>query len=141
MTFDLIVADMPLAAANSKAPHFNYTLWHLVEHMRIAQHDILEFILDPDYQSPPWPEGFWPAEEQRVDQSGWQHSLSQYRRDLQRVRDLIEAPATDFFAPIAHAADYTIFRQILLLADHNAYHLGELITLRQVLKQPPPEKW
>ncbi len=141
MTFDLIVAEMSLDVANTKAPHFNYTPWQLVEHMRIAQHDILEFVLDPGYQSPPWPEGFWPAEDAIVDQAGWQDSLAQYRRDLERVQDLIRAPETDFFAPIPHAPDYTIFREILLIADHNAYHLGELITLRQVLDLPPPEKW
>jgi hypothetical protein len=141
MTFDMIVADMPLQASNTKAPHFNYTPWHLVEHMRIAQHDIIEFVLDPDYQSPPWPEGFWPAEDEVADEDSWQESLALYRRDLERVLDLVRAPKTDFFAPIPHARDYTIFREILLVADHNAYHLGELITLRQVLNLPPPDKW
>jgi len=141
MTFDMIVAEMPLAAANTKAPFFSYTPWHLVEHMRIAQHDILEFVLDPEYRSPPWPEGFWPAEDAIVDQGGWQDSLARYRRDLERVQDLVRAPETDFFAPILHAPDYTIFRQILLVADHNAYHLGELITLRQALDALPPDKW
>lgn len=141
MTFDMIVADMPLAAANARPSHFNYTPWHLVEHMRIAQHDILQFILYPDYQSPPWPEGFWPAKDESVDQDGWERSLSQYRDDLVAVQELIHDPDTDFFAPIPHATDFTIFREILLVADHNAYHLGELITMRQVLDMPPPDKW
>lgn len=141
MTFEMIVANLPLAAANTRPPHFNYTPWHLVEHMRLAQYDILEFIVDPDYQSPPWPEGFWPAADQLVDQSGWQRSLAQYNQDLTRVLELIREPRTDFFAPLPHATGYTIFRQILLIADHNAYHLGELITMRQVLNQPPADKW
>jgi hypothetical protein len=141
MTFDMIVEDMPLAAANTKPPHFNYTPWHLVEHMRIAQHDILEFVLDPDYKSPPWPEGFWPEEDEMTDEAGWQKSVVGYLKELRRVEELIRAPKTDFFAPIPHAPDYTIFREILLVADHNAYHLGELITLRQVLNAVPPDKW
>jgi hypothetical protein len=141
MTFDMIVADMPLATANAKAPHFPYTPWHLVEHMRIAQHDILQFVLDPAYRSPSWPEEFWPAEDTVVDRAGWDQSLALFRQDFEQVQNLIRDPETDFFAPIPHAPDYILFRQILLIADHNAYHLGELITLRQVLAAPPPDKW
>jgi hypothetical protein len=141
MPFDMIVAEMPLGATNSKPPNFNYTPWHLLEHMRLAQHDILEFIRDPEYQSPPWPEGFWPPEDKTTDEAGWQRSVSRFQADLAAIRELVRSKDTDFFAPIPHARDYTIFREVLVVADHNAYHLGELITLRQVLHALPPEKW
>jgi uncharacterized damage-inducible protein DinB len=140
MTFDPIVAKMPLAAANTRPPHFNYTPWHLLEHMRRAQLDILKFIKDPDYASPPYEE-FWPDQEEKATAGKWRRSVSDFRAGLDQAMELARAPETDFFSPLPHAPDYTIFRELLLIADHNAYHLGELITLRQFLQVPPPEKW
>jgi len=140
MTFDLIVAEMPLGAANTRPPHFNYTPWHLLEHMVRAQRDILNFVKDPDYVSPPYEE-FWPDREELATAEKWQRSASEFRSGLDEAISLARAPHTDFFSPLPHAPAYTVFRELLLIADHNAYHLGELITLRQLLKVPPPEKW
>jgi uncharacterized damage-inducible protein DinB len=140
MTFDLIVAGMPLAAANTRPPHFNYTPWQLLEHMVRAQRDILEFVKDPDYVSPPYEE-FWPDPEELAKAKDWQRSATEFRAGLDEALALAGDPETDFFSPLPHAPGYNIFRELLLIADHNAYHLGELITLRQLLNAPPPEKW
>jgi len=140
MTFNLIVAEMPLAAANTRPPHFNYTPWQLLEHMVRAQRDILEFVKDPDYVSPPYAE-FWPDPEEQATTKMWQLSAAEFRAGLDEAIALAGAPDTDYFSPLPHAPGYNIFRELLLIADHNAYHLGELITLRQFLNAPPPEKW
>jgi hypothetical protein len=140
MPFDMIVAEMPIEAANRKPPHFNYTPWHLLEHMRRAQNDILEFINDPDYETPPYDE-FWPAEDEMADEAQWRQTVEKFRAGLEEAKALVVSPTTDFYGPIPHARDYTIYREILLIADHNAYHLGELAALRQILNVPPPDKW
>ncbi len=140
MTFDLIVAEMPLAAANTKPPHFNYTPWQLLEHLGRAQLDILKFVKDPDYVSPPYEE-FWPDPEEKATAEKWRRSVAGFRADLDKAMALARSPETDFFSPIPHAPDYTIFRELLLIADHNAYHLGEFMAIRRFLDVQPPENW
>jgi len=140
MTFDPIVAEMPLAAANTRVPQFNYTPWHLLEHMRRAQLDILEFIRDLDYVSPPY-EKFWPDREETATAEDWRRSVAGFREGLDEAMKLARDPETDFFSPLPHAPGYNIIRELLLIADHNAYHLGEFVTLRQFLQVPPPGKW
>ena len=133
LTFDDAVADFPMAYINVKPPQVSYTPWHLLEHLRLAQWDILEFIRNPNHESPPWPEGYWPSPDEQTDEAGWQNTLNQFRTDLKAVEVLVTNPNTNFFTPIPHAPDYTIFREILLVADHNAYHIGEFAILRQVM--------
>jgi hypothetical protein len=140
MPFEMIVAEMPIDAANVKPPHFNYTPWHLLEHMRRTQNDILQFIKDPDYETPPYDE-FWPSGDEIADEAQWRQSVEKFKAGLNEAKALVASPATDFYGPIPHAPDYTIYRELLLIADHNAYHLGELAALRQVLNVPPPDKW
>jgi hypothetical protein len=140
MRFDTVVAEMEIEAANTKPPHYNYTPWHLLEHMRRAQEDILWFIKEPGYKSPSYDE-FWPAEDERATESQWRDSVERFRAGLEEAKRLVQSPATELYGPIPHAPGYTIFREILLLADHNGYHLGELAALRQVLNIPPPERW
>jgi hypothetical protein len=140
MPFDMIVAEMPIKAANTRPPHYSYTPWHLLEHMRRAQYDILEFMRNPDYESPPYEE-FWPDEEETADESQWQESVALFKADLEAVMDLVRKPDMVFGTSIPHAPDYTFIREFLLVADHNAYHLGEMASLRQVLRVPPPERW
>jgi uncharacterized damage-inducible protein DinB len=140
MPFDMVVAEMPIEAANLKPDNFNYSPWHLLEHMRRAQEDILQFIKDPDYASPPYDE-FWPAVGDKADESRWRQSVAEFRAGLDAAMAMITSPTTDFYGPIPHAPDYTVIREILLIADHNAYHLGEMITMRQILGVPPPDKW
>ncbi len=137
MNFDQAVADFPLDHINTKPPTVPYTSWHLVEHIRRAQLDILEFIRDPDYVSPEWPSGYWPTQDATTDQAGWEKSILDFRADLESIKEMVKDPRTDFFSPIPHAPGYNIFREILLVADHNAYHIGEFAILRQVMSTWP----
>ena len=133
LTFDQAVADFPAEQFNRRPPNVSYTPWHLLEHMRIAQSDILEFIQNPDHVSPPWPAGYWPAPEAQADEAQWQQTLDRFQADLQALEGLVTDSTTDLSAEIPHAPGYTIFREILLVADHNAYHIGEFAILRQVM--------
>lgn len=137
MSLEQAVVDFPLDHINSKPPNVPYTPWHLIEHLRIAQLDILEFIRDPDYVSPEWPLGYWPPPRTTTDRSGWEKSIQDFRADLESIKDIVRDPDTDFFGSIPHAPGYNIFREILLVADHNAYHTGEFAILRQVMNTWP----
>lgn len=137
MSFDEAVADFPPEQMNSRPAHLPYTPWHLLEHVRIAQEDILEFIRNPAHVSPQWPEGYWPGQDERADEARWQQTISRFRADLLALQELVAAPQTDLFAPLPHAPGYTIFREILVAADHNAYHLGEFAILRQIMQTWP----
>jgi len=132
MTFEEAVADFPLDRINTKPARCPYSFWHLVEHIRICQWDIIEFVVNPQHVSPRWPEGYRPKPSQTTDESGWFGSIEAVVRDLERVKALVRDPQTDFFAPIAHAPDYTIFREVVLVADHNSHHTGELAMMRQI---------
>lgn len=131
--FETVVADFPLESVNRKVEHIPYTPWQLLEHMRIAQWDILEFSRNANHVSPKWPEGYWPADSQATDAAGWQRSVESFRADLKAMESLLEDSAIDLFAPLAHGDGQTILREALLVADHNAYHLGVLATLKRIL--------
>lgn len=133
LTFDEAVADFPPAFINVRPPNLPYSLWHLVEHMRIAQWDILEFVRNPNHVSPEWPDGYWPDRAASADKVTWHRSIEQFQADLEDVKSLVRDPDADFFAELPHAPGYTLFREILLVADHNAYHTGELAILRQAM--------
>ncbi len=133
MNFDEGVDRFPIKAANSNPPNSDYTPWRLLEHMRIAQWDILEFIRNPKHVSPPWPEGYWPREGKKADAKEWKKSVSGFRKDLTAMKRIVKDPKTKLLAPMAHAKDYTILREVLTLADHNAYHLGEFAMMREIM--------
>ncbi len=133
VTFEQAVADLPAPLRNQTMPDLPYTIWQLVEHLRIAQHDIVEFCLHPAHVSPEWPAGYWPAQEMAVDEAGWQATLTQLATDQQRFIDLLEDPATDYFAPLPHGDGQNILREALLLGDHAAYHTGEIVLVRRLL--------
>ena len=124
----------PYQYANSVVKNVSYTAWHLIEHMRIAQYDILEFMDNPQYRSPKWPEGYWPAKDAQADENKWQKTLDLFLADLNRAVKIAEDKQLDLYAPITHAQSYTILRELLLIADHNAYHLGQLVLLRKILE-------
>jgi hypothetical protein len=133
MDFDQAVADFPPQTMNEMAPKAPYTPWQLLEHMRIAQWDILAFIQDPDYVSPDWPEGYWPAEGQTATEATWDETVRQFRADREALIALVEDPETDLTAPLPHAPEYTVVREILTAMDHSAYHLGEFALMREVM--------
>ena len=114
----------------SGLPH---SLWELLEHMRIAQWDILEFSRDAKHVSPAWPEGCWPGQEAPPDAKAWDKSLKEFERDLDSMKKLVASPKTDLFAKIPHGTGQTILREALLVADHNAYHLGQVLVVRRLL--------
>jgi hypothetical protein len=132
-TFEQAIAELPPAVRNEAVPEVPYTIWHLVEHLRIAQADILEFCVNPDYVAPEWPAGYWPDKTVPVDEAGWQAALTAIRHDQQQFIDLLENPATDLFTPLPHGDGQNLFREALLIGDHAAYHVGEIILLRRLL--------
>lgn len=138
MTFEEVVDDFPLSRINDRAPDMPYTPWHILEHMRIAQRDIVLFVGDPDYESPPWPQGFFPSPDENTDAGGWKRSIRDFLADRSIMENMVEDRDTELLAPLPHAPEYNYFRQVLLVADHNAYHTGELAFMRQVMKAWPP---
>ncbi|MGB0388247.1 MAG: DinB family protein [Ardenticatenaceae bacterium] len=143
MPFEWAVTDFPVARINEKAPNVPYSAWELLEHVRISQWDILQFIRDPDHVSPTFPVGYWPVPGTMADETQWQNTLDAFQADWQALIDMIEDPNTDLYGDLPHAAGYHILQQILVVADHNAYHIGELGILRQVMGTWPPqaENW
>ena len=101
--------------------------------MRLAQWDILEFSRNPKHVSPEFPAGYWPETDAPPDDKAWQKSIRKFRADLKAMQDLVEDPAIDLLAPIPHGEGQTILREALLVADHNAYHLGQMVTVRRLL--------
>lgn len=131
--FETVIKDFPAEIINRKAENMPYTPWQVLEHMRIAQWDILEFSRSAAHVSPPWPEGYWPEGADRADEAAWNRSVEGFRHDLEEMKRLVEDPSTDLFRKIEHGDGQTILREALLVADHNAYHLGVLVTLRRIL--------
>lgn len=133
LDFDRAVADLPAEHRGSKPAGVPYSPWRLVEHMRIAQWDILEFCRNPEHVSPGFPDGYWPAGDAPESAGAWAESIEAFNRDLTVMQALVSDPATDLFAPIAHGTGQTVLREALLVADHNAYHLGQLVAVRRAL--------
>jgi hypothetical protein len=133
MTFEEAVADFPDEAINRFPPNVEYTPWQLVEHLRIAQEDIVRYIAEPAYESPPWPEGYWPARDATSTPEGFAATVSAFLADRATLRAVVEDAAVDLFAPLPHTPGHTIAREVRIIADHNAYHTGEFAILRQVM--------
>jgi len=127
------IEGLPEAKRGAFAEGLPHTAWQLLEHTRIAQWDILEFSRDAKHVSPGFPEGYWPKTPVPPDEAAWQKSVQSFQRDLQEMVKLVKNPKTDLYAAIPHGQDQTILREALLLADHNAYHLGQLVDLRRAL--------
>jgi hypothetical protein len=133
LDFDSAVADLPAALRGARPPQVPHTPWRLVEHMRLAQWDILEFCRNPQHVSPAFPDGYWPTGDAPPDTEAWDDSLAGFRADLRAMMDLVADPATDLYAAIPHGDGQTVLREALLVADHNAYHLGQLVVVRRAL--------
>jgi hypothetical protein len=110
-----------------------FTPWRLLEHLRMAQWDILEFSRNAKHKSPKWPEGYWPDSDAPPNPAAWDASVAAFRRDLGEMETLVKDPSNDLFAPIPHGQGQTLLREALLVADHNSYHVGQLILLRRLL--------
>jgi hypothetical protein len=139
LDFDRAVSGLPPDLRGVKPPGLPHSPWRLLEHLRIAQWDILRFCLDPRHVSPPFPEGYWPEGDTPPVDLSWNRSVEAFRADLVAMQELVADSATDLFTPLPHGQGQTILREALLVADHNAYHLGQMVVVRRLLGAWPEE--
>lgn len=134
LTFDEAIADFPAELRGRKPSGAPHTPWQLLEHLRIAQWDILDFCRNPEYKEMKWPDAYWPPTEMPPDGGAWDRSVERFRRDAQEMEALISDEALDLFQPLPHGSGQTLLREALLVADHNAYHLGQLVYARKAME-------
>jgi uncharacterized damage-inducible protein DinB len=134
--FEDAVANLPAEHINTRPAGVPYTFWQLLEHLRLAQQDILDYIEAERYHWPTFPDSYWPDDAAETDLAGWQRSVERFRADRARLIELVRDPAVDLFAPLPHSGErrHTLLREILIAASHNAYHTGALILMRQSLE-------
>ena len=131
--FEAAIAELPPDLRGARPPGLPHTPWRLLEHMRIAQWDILRFSIDPGHISPDFPAGYWPGGDAPPDPGAWDRSARAFRSDLEAMKHLVADPKTDLFTPIPHGQGQTILREALLVADHNSYHIGQMVAVRRLL--------
>jgi hypothetical protein len=136
LSFDQALADLPTELRGAKADGQPHTIWRLLEHLRINQEDVLGYAVDPDHPSPAFPEGYWPDTDAPPSDAAWDASIASFRDTARRFEQLLEDPQTDLLAPLPHDPHKSILRQALLNADHNSYHLGQIILLRRLMDAP-----
>ena len=133
VTFDAAIKNLPVSLRGKRPKGAEHSAWEIVEHMRIAQWDILEFSRDRKHVSPKSPDDYWPKSKTPPNANAWTKSVKAFAMDLEAMRKLVAADSTNLYAPIPHGDGQTILREALLIADHNAYHLGELVLVRRLL--------
>lgn len=133
MSFADAVADFSEDKMNKKFTNGDYTFWHLLEHIRRTQNDILEFIVNPNYKDKEWPKDFWPAKDTKATKQDWDKTVSGFHEDQKKLKELVQEEKNDLYAKIPHGTGQTLMREILVIVDHNAYHIGEFAIMRQVL--------
>jgi hypothetical protein len=133
VTFDDAVKGLPVASRGKRPRGAAHSPWEILDHMRVAQWDILEFSRDPKHVSPKWPDDYWPKKPAPPNAKSWAAAIKSFHSDLESMCALISDESIDLFAPIPHGDGQTLLREALLVADHNAYHLGELIIVRRLL--------
>jgi hypothetical protein len=131
--FDKAVTGLPTRLRGARPKGLDFTPWRLLEHLRIAQWDILEFSRDPRHVSPKWPDGYWPSGDAPPDGAAWERSVKAFRSDLAAMQELVADPKRDLVEPFPHGDGQTLLREALLVADHNAYHIGQLVAVRRML--------
>jgi len=140
LTFEAAVADFPVPLRGAKPPGAPHSAWELLEHMRLAQEDMLDFSRNPGYREKTFPDDYWPAAEAPPSEDAWIASVARFQSDLQEMRDLLADTTHDLLAPIPHGKGQTLLREALQVADHNAYHLGQLMFLRKILEVSSPQR-
>jgi DinB superfamily len=131
--FEAAIKGLPADLRGKRPKGGDHSAWELLEHLRIAQWDILEFSRDAEHKSPDWPSGYWPAAPAPPDEKAWEKSVRAFRKDLKSFCALISDPKADLYANIPHGDGQTLLREALLIADHNAYHVGQMVVVRQLL--------
>jgi hypothetical protein len=134
------LADFPLRLRGTAPPHAPHTPWQLLEHVRIAQWDILRYCVDPKHESPHWPEGYWPKTAAPPSAVAWSKSVRAFLADRRAFVALLSDRKRDLLAPIPHATDATLAGEACLLANHNSYHVGQLVQLRRLLGSWKPDR-
>lgn len=134
LTFQDAVADFPAPLRGVKPPGAPHTAWQLLEHMRIAQEDILDFSRNPQYRNKKFPDDYWPATEAPPSETAWDASVQQFQSDLKELQAQIDDTKNDLLTAIPHGKGQTLLREALVAADHNSYHLGQLMFLRKMLE-------
>jgi hypothetical protein len=132
-TFEQAVKGLPVELRGKVPKGAEHSPWQLLEHLRLAQWDILDFSRNPKYQALKWPDDYWPKEKSPADEKAWDKSVRAFKKDLKEMCALVSDEKTDLFAKIPHGDGQTILREALLTADHNAYHLGQLVLVRRLL--------
>lgn len=142
MDFEDAVADFPEEHINTRPANCDYSFWHLLEHMRLTQEDIIEYILSDDYDWPTFPDDYWPDKAVETDLDGWRQTIEDFYASRQTLLDIINDPNIDLFAPLPNSGKYqhNLVREINIIANHNAYHTGELGILRQIMGLWPDER-
>ncbi len=138
MPFEAAVADFPADAMNVRPPNVDYTPWHLVEHLRLTQRDMLEYVTDAGYRTRDWPREYWPAADATATSAEWATSVSGFLEDKAALRALVADPERDLLASLPLTPGKSLLRAVRIIGDHNAYHVGELAILRQVMGTWPP---
>ncbi|MGD2110153.1 MAG: DinB family protein [Phycisphaerae bacterium] len=133
LKFDDAVRDLPVELRGRKPDGVPHSPWRLLEHLRIAQWDILEFSRNPKHVSPDFPDGYWPPHDAPESAQAWDDSIRSFKSDLEAMENLVADPTTDLLTPLPHGTGQTVLREALLVADHNAYHLGQLVVVRRAL--------
>lgn len=133
MTFENAVKDLPDSLMNAKPDNVPYTFWHQIEHIRLTQIDIIEYIRDPDYKEPTWPADYWPSQDAETDRAGWEKSIKHYLADVDEFVKLIEDQNCNVLASVERNNNRSIMGSALIIIDHTAYHLGEFVMGRQIL--------
>jgi hypothetical protein len=131
MSFAEAVADFPDDKINTRPRNVPYSFWHLLEHLRLTQLDILEYVTSADYREREWPRDYWPAPDADATRQQWDETIAAFERDRNELIAIVEDESTDLFATVPSHDEHTILREMLIIADHNAYHIGELAILRQ----------
>lgn len=131
--FDSAIKDFPAELRGRKPPGAPHSAWELLEHMRIAQRDILDFSRSPQHESPKWPEGYWPSMEAPPDERAWDRSVAAFNKDAREFNVLVNDSENNLFRKFEHGSGQTLLREALLLATHNSYHLGQLVFLKKML--------
>ncbi len=133
MPFEAAVDEFPAEGMNVRPPNVDYTPWHLIEHLRLTQRDMLEYVTDAGYRPREWPREYWPAADSTATPEDWEASVSGFLADRAALRALVADPDRDLLAPMPLTPGRSLLRAVRIIGDHNAYHVGELAILRQVM--------
>jgi uncharacterized damage-inducible protein DinB len=126
------VKNFPEKLMNEKPNNLPYSFWQLLEHIRISQFDMIDFMHNPDYKEMEWPKDYWPTDSQKATAKMWNESVKKYEKDIETLKKIIEDPKLDMLAPIPHGQGQTILREVLQIIDHASYHIGEFIVMRRL---------